>query len=138
MSNSIIKKCPFCGGEGVIQKINTGLHGGKWTDSLRVVCKDCGASRRDYYESVITRDAYGEIIIEKDGRVAAIENWNERVSEDKPGIYYLCDKKECSNCTYPTCRHTSDITHAKNFTKFDKDGFNGCDSYWEYEVSDGN
>lgn len=129
MSNSIIKKCPFCGGDGVIRKINTGLHGGKWIDSLRVECSDCGASRSDYYESVITRDAYGEIIVEKDGRAAAIEEWNKRVSEDASKICYLCDRKQCPNCTYPTCRHTRDITHAKNFTKFEnvKDG----DTYWE-------
>lgn len=27
---------------------------------------------------------------------------------------YLCDQKKCKNCTYPICRHTEDIKHAKN------------------------
>lgn len=30
-------------------------------------------------------------------------------------IAYLCDRKQCENCSYPTCRHTTDISHAVNF-----------------------
>lgn len=30
-------------------------------------------------------------------------------------IYYVCDRKKCAPCD-PDCKHTSDITHAKNFT----------------------
>lgn len=33
-------------------------------------------------------------------------------------IIYLCDRKKCNNCSYPMCKHTSDINHAKNF-KYD-------------------
>lgn len=33
-----------------------------------------------------------------------------------PDIHYLCDRKACGgHCSYPTCKHTTDITHAKNF-----------------------
>lgn len=28
--------------------------------------------------------------------------------------YYLCDTKKCKNCSYPFCRHTSDVNHAIN------------------------
>lgn len=31
-------------------------------------------------------------------------------------MLYLCDKLLCRNCTYPTCKYTTDITHAKNFS----------------------
>lgn len=43
-------------------------------------------------------------------------------------ILYLCDGKQCGD-TYPSaeCKHTSDISHAKNFVKGD------YDSYWEKE-----
>ncbi len=36
--------------------------------------------------------------------------------------YYLCDTKKCKNCSYPTCRHTSDVNHAinKDATNFKK------------------
>lgn len=27
---------------------------------------------------------------------------------------YLCDRKKCEDCSYPDCKHTTDITHAKN------------------------
>ena len=30
-------------------------------------------------------------------------------------IWYLCDRKACPNCSYPTCEYTTDIRHAKNF-----------------------
>lgn len=31
-------------------------------------------------------------------------------------VVYECDQKACGDkCTYPTCRHTSDISHAVNF-----------------------
>lgn len=35
--------------------------------------------------------------------------------------YYLCDRKKCVPCN-PDCKHTSDITHAKNFTPADING----------------
>lgn len=35
--------------------------------------------------------------------------------ETPPKILYLCDLKKCDNCSFPTCRHTADITHAVNF-----------------------
>lgn len=28
--------------------------------------------------------------------------------------FYLCDKKACENCNYPTCKHTEKIEHAIN------------------------
>lgn len=43
-------------------------------------------------------------------------------------VLYLCDGKSCvDTCSGTECKHTSDITHAKNFVKSD-DG-----SYWEKE-----
>lgn len=36
-------------------------------------------------------------------------------------IYYVCDRKKCAPCD-PDCKHTSDITHAKNFTPADTNG----------------
>lgn len=34
-------------------------------------------------------------------------------------IFYLCDRKACAKCRYPTCSHTTKIEHAVNFTKHD-------------------
>lgn len=31
-------------------------------------------------------------------------------------VLYLCDRKACTRCIYPMCKHTSDISHAVNFT----------------------
>lgn len=30
-------------------------------------------------------------------------------------VIYLCDRKQCKQCSYPNCKHTTDIKHAKNF-----------------------
>ena len=33
---------------------------------------------------------------------------------NKQSPLYLCDRRACKHCS-PECRHTTDITHAKNF-----------------------
>lgn len=49
-------------------------------------------------------------------------------SKEVADILYLCDGKQCGDsCLSTECKHTSDITHAKNFIKGD------YDSYWEKE-----
>ena len=30
-------------------------------------------------------------------------------------VGYVCDKKACNYCTWPECKHTTDICHAVNF-----------------------
>ena len=33
-------------------------------------------------------------------------------------VHYICDRKACEdNCSYPLCKHTSDVRHAVNFEK---------------------
>lgn len=33
-------------------------------------------------------------------------------------VHYICDRKQCGDkCSYPVCKHTSDINHAVNFEK---------------------
>lgn len=33
------------------------------------------------------------------------------------GVLYICDRKQCDNCSFPECQLTSDISHAINFIK---------------------
>lgn len=49
-------------------------------------------------------------------------------TEAKQNIVYLCDRKQCKNCS-DTCRHTSDINHAVNFEHLTYDG-----QHWEKEI----
>ena len=50
------------------------------------------------------------------------------LKDDVTDVLYLCDGKSCGDtCPGVECKHTSDITHAKNFVKGD------YDSYWEKE-----
>ena len=52
-------------------------------------------------------------------------------SKEVADILYLCDGKQCGDsCPSAECKHTSDISHAKNFVKGD------YDSYWEKRNSD--
>ena len=30
-------------------------------------------------------------------------------------IDYICDRKQCANCSYPECRHTTNIEHSVNY-----------------------
>lgn len=41
-------------------------------------------------------------------------------------VLYLCDEKQCGNsCSSAECKHTSNISHAKNFVKDEQN------NYWE-------
>lgn len=35
--------------------------------------------------------------------------------EKERNILFLCDRKACEKCIYPTCRHTPELEHARNF-----------------------
>ncbi|WP_243259738.1 hypothetical protein [Enterocloster bolteae] len=49
-------------------------------------------------------------------------------SKEVADILYLCDGEQCGDsCPSAECKHTSNISHAKNFVKGD------YDSYWEKE-----
>ena len=53
-------------------------------------------------------------------------------TEGRTDILYLCDGKRCGEtCQSSECKHTTDISHAKNFVKDD------YDSYWEKENRSG-
>ena len=43
------------------------------------------------------------------------EERDSRIYENK--VAYVCDRKQCENCSYPDCKHTTNIKHAKNFVK---------------------
>ena len=30
-------------------------------------------------------------------------------------LLFLCDRKACAKCSYPQCKHTPDLEHARNF-----------------------
>lgn len=52
----------------------------------------------------------------------------------KPLYFYLCDQQKCKNCSYPECKHTSDLDHAKNKDKpISNLKFMNLDSYDEYQ-----
>lgn len=69
-------------------------------------------------------------------------------------ICYLCNQQMCRNCTYPTCRHTTDVQYSLNYnrsgyipdhelmTKFEKHVVgvdnNRTDVYFEKEESHDN
>jgi len=48
-------------------------------------------------------------------------------------VIYLCDKKACDKCSYPECKHTFNIDHAKNFDSYRHNDAN--QDYWEQESS---
>lgn len=49
-----------------------------------------------------------------------------KIKEKPIDVVYICDRKACKICHYPSCEHTHDISHAKNFERFDM-----CDLYYE-------
>ena len=53
------------------------------------------------------------------------KEYKRDIREADVKIMYVCDGKKCKRCSYDICKHTADITHAKNF-KYD-----GYVGYWE-------
>ena len=43
-------------------------------------------------------------------------------------VLYICDQTKCHKCSYPECKHTHDLFHAKNFKYMFGDG-----AFWEIE-----
>lgn len=43
------------------------------------------------------------------------KKFNIPCKEAKTEVLYLCDGEKCEDCSYPLCKHTEDIEHAKNF-----------------------
>lgn len=56
------------------------------------------------------------------------EDEKDGETEAKPEIVYLCDRKQCKNCS-DSCRYTSDINHAVNFEHLTYDG-----QHWEKDI----
>ena len=38
-----------------------------------------------------------------------------KINPPRNSVIYICDRKKCENCSFPTCGHTTDITHAVHF-----------------------
>lgn len=43
--------------------------------------------------------------------------------DNPPKVLYLCDRRQCQNCSYPECKYTTDIIHAVNFVSDGQGGF---------------
>ena len=47
------------------------------------------------------------------------------VKSPRKEILYLCDGTKCNPCNNIYCKHTTDIRHAINFSRFTNDGLDG-------------
>ena len=54
-----------------------------------------------------------QIMAEIGQPVVLLPNGVSRAKERN--ILFLCDRKACEKCSYPTCRHTPELKHARNF-----------------------
>jgi len=54
----------------------------------------------------------------------------DKITGTDPKIFYLCDGEKCKNCSSDICKHTGDMTHAKNFQ------YDGYANYWEQSATD--
>lgn len=51
---------------------------------------------------------------------------------------FLCDRRRCSNCSYPECKHTTDFDYAENkdkmmHFKLIPNKYTGKLQHWEVE-----
>lgn len=78
-----LKRCPFCGGNAILKRVSITVScSSNVYDTWRVECSNCGATpMRNGYDSIVTRDRDDRLVIERDGRVAAIECWNNRIKD---------------------------------------------------------
>ena len=85
MKKSDIKECPFCGGSAGLVKVSTGFnHEGTIENSYMVQCLNCRTSTR-VFTSRIYQDKTGDVIIEANGAVEAVSQWNRRRGDEKEG-----------------------------------------------------
>ena len=75
-------------------------------------------SQRHYFRnSDITFFLFREIIKSSilEDRIEDLENEIKEMKEmNNLHVLYLCDRKACANCSWPTCKHTSNSRHAIN------------------------
>jgi hypothetical protein len=45
----------------------------------------------------------------------------ENTQLHKVNVIYLCDRKKCEKCSFPLCKHTTDIKHAIRFKQSEFD-----------------
>ena len=66
------------------------------------------AMREDYRKKIQEQLAaeIGQEVVILPGSVSRVKEGN---------ILFLCDRKACEKCSYPQCRHTLELEHAKNF-----------------------
>lgn len=95
-------------------------------------CSDCECAFNDlFWDICSTSDCpeCGAVMTEDDNVYVKYEKHSRasHVSEYARPPLYLCDRKACGiTCSYPTCKHTTDIRHAKNFKTIGVD-------FWEKE-----
>ena len=74
-----------------------------------MILLECTAAMRDGDRKKLQEQLTAEI-----GKtVVLLPNSVSRAKERN--ILFLCDRKACEKCSYPTCRHTTELEHARNF-----------------------
>ena len=75
-----IKKCPFCGGEVRLAKMNHGLSCRGYEVKISILCDHCHLRfGNEFSEYIVNENGQTETI--KDGASKLIERWNERAEE---------------------------------------------------------
>lgn len=74
-----------------------------------MILLECAVAVRDGDRKKIQEQLAAEI-----GQpVVLLPNGVSRAKERN--ILFLCDRKACEKCSYPTCKHTPELEHARNF-----------------------
>lgn len=88
-----------------------------------MILLECTVVMRDDVRKKIQEQLAAEI----GQSVVLLPNGISRAQERN--ILFLCDRKACEKCSYPTCRHTTELEHARNFAPV---GFTKrTDGVWE-------
>ena len=74
-----------------------------------MILLECTVAMRDDVRKKIQEQLAAEI----GQSVVLLPNGVSRAKEQN--ILFLCDRKACEKCSYPTCRHTPELEHARNF-----------------------
>lgn len=96
-----LKPCPFCGGKASLKKVINGYVVSPTTkiiDEWKVICENKCCSTYAFKDEIYHADN-GEIIVEHNGAIEAVEAWNKR--SDKPANYCT---HYCKHCKYAISR----------------------------------
>lgn len=82
MENKALNPCPFCGGKAKFVTISNNSNHFTVGFDFEIKCEKCGVGMPRGYTLSLELGESGEVVTEHDERDIAVNEWNQRISEE--------------------------------------------------------